>query len=188
MLVSITTLDTSELPAALKPAHYPIKSQVYDLQPFDQPFNSGVWIHFRLPDSLKHQPGVNFYYLDLKKGWSFFPSKAKNGWLTGKITSLEKFAVIQDTIPPVVEAIPPGTKNYRIPPGYRAFHVEDEMAGIYRETQISVEVNGRWMIFEYDPEEKLILVPKKYLPASGGTIRITVADNAGNSLVKTFPF
>ncbi len=188
MLVTINLLDTASLPAALKPPRYPIKSRVYDLQPFDQPLNSGVWLKFRLPDSLKNQPGVDIYYLDLKKGWSFFPARADNGWLSGKITSLEKFALLQDTIPPVVERIPVGAPGYRIPPGYLAFHVEDEMAGIYRETQITVTVGNRWMIFEYDPEEKLILVPQKYLPKHGSIIRITVSDNAGNRIQKEFPF
>ncbi len=184
MLVTIQLQDPDELPPTIVNPRYPIKSKLYVLQPFDQPFQRGVWLKFRIPDSLQHQ-GIDIYYLDRRKGWQFFPAKMRNGWLSGRITSLETFALLQDTIPPVVERIPDNARGYRIPPGYLAFHIEDEMAGIFRETQISVTANGQWMLFEYDPEEKLILIPRRYLPVEG-EVKITVTDNAGNQTQHKF--
>ncbi len=186
MLVTIQIKTVSDLPQGVVHPDYPIKSSIYALHPSDQPFQRGVWLKFRLPDSLK-EPGIGIYYLDRRKGWQFFPAENRGGWLTGRITSLETFALLQDTIPPVLEPIPAGAKGYRIPPGYLAYRVMDEMAGIYRETQIQVTVDGKWMLFEYDPEEKLILIPRRYLPNTG-QLTISVRDNTGNRTEKTFSF
>ena len=97
------------------------------------------------------------------------------------MTSLEKFTVIQDTIPPEIIAL---NLSYSSLP--LKFRVKDEMAGIYKETQISVEINGRWSLFEFDPEEDLVTIHPRYIPKDATTLKITATDNAGNSIVKEF--
>ncbi|RMF60575.1 MAG: M23 family metallopeptidase [Calditrichaeota bacterium] len=163
--------------------NYRYLSPIYDVQPFDQPLNYGALITFQMPDSIKSLKGVNPYYWDSKKGWLFLPTQylPERHEHTTRITSLEKFVLIQDTIPPVVEPI--NLNLFRraqrnISP--LRFSVKDEMAGIYNETQIEVWVDGNWTLFEYDPEEEEVIIPPRFLLEGQHQLTIKARDNAGN--------
>ncbi|GAB4336011.1 MAG: hypothetical protein Kow0037_16660 [Calditrichia bacterium] len=163
------------------PEGYPQIGKVYDLQPFDQPVKEGVQITLSPPDSLREQRGLGIFYWDAKKGWLFIPSRVDslNGEWSCRVTSLEKFTMGQDTVPPLL--IPLNKRlNGRLQPlkGRLRFTLKDECAGIQRESQIEVLLNGRWHLFEYDPEEDLLIVPVP--PGASGTLKISAVDNLGN--------
>lgn len=164
-------------------APYRYAADIYDVQPFDQPMDYGANITFTLPDSIASQNGVGLYYFDRKKGWLYLPSRqdARGNFFYARVTSLEKFTAIRDTIPPEIIAL---NLSYSSSP--LKFRVKDEMAGIYNETQISVEINGRWSLFEFDPEEDLVIIPSRYLPKDADALKITATDNAGNNVVNEF--
>jgi hypothetical protein len=177
----ISKLNISE--EYLTSSAYPIKTQIYDAQPFDVPINHGAIINFTLPDSVNIEKGINIYYWDLKKGWCFLPTNLDLNRKTyqARVTSLEKFTVIQDTIPP--EIIPlerPATKSpFRVV-------VRDKMSGIYKQKQISVFINGKWSLFDFDPEEDRVLIAPKYMASGNNSIEVRVTDNAGNENIRKF--
>ncbi|MCB9089936.1 MAG: hypothetical protein H6628_16675 [Calditrichae bacterium] len=168
----------------LNPA-YRYLTDEYIARPFDQPMNNGAYLSITLPDSLARLPGIGAYYRKLNQAWKFLPTRADDGGVTftTRITSLEKFTLIQDTIPPTITTLNLSRFN-KSRAAALTFSLKDAMSGIYRETQIRVEVDGRWTLFEYDPEEKLLRVPRRHIPKGNHTVTISVRDNAGNEAVE----
>ncbi len=166
------------------PAKYRYLADIYDVQPFDQPLNYGAYVSFILPDSIIQQPGVGIYYFDHRKGWSYLPTRSQpqNHAFSTRVTSLEKFTAIQDTVPPQIIPVRL-TASVNRP---AKFHVYDEFSGLFRERQIRVEINGRWSLFEFDPEEDFVLVHTRHLPVGESKVAITARDNAGNRKTKIF--
>ena len=154
------------------------RSPVYQVLPFDQPLNQGAWLQLHLPDSLRSLQGLGLYYLDRKKGWLFLPH-APDQW-RARITSLEQFTLLQDTIPPKLAALRTRLTSKSAATGLR-FHVEDTCAGIYREDQITVKINGQWTPFDYDPEENELVVPARFVPHGRSRVALVVTDNVGNT-------
>ncbi len=170
-------------------APYRYVSEIYDVQPFDQPLNYGAFFSITLPDSLAGKHGVGAYYWDYKKGWLFLPteSNSQKHRLTARVTSLEKFVLIQDTIPPRITPI--NLTHHRLAEQTALhFSVVDEMAGIYKETQITVFIDDKWSLFEYDPEEKQVIIAPRFLPGGKHELRITAKDNAGNQATAVFQY
>jgi len=177
-------IDTQyEIPFKMEfPSPYRKYGVVYDLQPFDQPVKNSVRISLALPDSIKHLRGLSIYYWDRKKGWLFLPSRLDSSRyvLGAKVTSLEKFTLGQDTIPPIL--LPAQTNVNGILAsrnGILTFILKDEMSGIQKESQIQVYLDGNWHLFEYDPEENLLFIriPRD---TKSHYLKISVRDNSGN--------
>jgi hypothetical protein len=167
----------------LKPP-YRFLTDIYNVRPFDQPLNYGANITFTLPNSITDRKGAGVYYFDRRRGWLFLPSRydAQSNSFNARVTSLEKFAVIKDTVPPEIRAINLTYSSSRP----LEFYARDELAGIYKETQISVKIDGKWSLFEFDPETDLIHIHSRYISPDARTVAITVFDNAGNKAVREF--
>jgi hypothetical protein len=171
------------------PHLYQTIGKVYDLQPFDEPVDSGVWISLKAPEDTPFPDGLGLYYWDPKKGWLFIPSSidsAINSY-SAKITSLEKFVLIQDTIPPTLYPITSsrGAVLNRAGSPFR-FHLKDEMSGIYKESQIQAALNGKWHLCEYDPEEDSIIIDIPPTTEAGSELKIEVLDNVGNKTIRKY--
>ncbi|MFQ5583022.1 MAG: M23 family metallopeptidase, partial [Calditrichia bacterium] len=135
---------------------YPILTPIYRVQPFDVPINHGAVLNISLPDSLNGENGLGVYYWDNKKGWLFIPSNydAVRGSYQTRVTSLEKFTIIKDTIPPRIIPLNlarPGPTLVRKNP--IRIKITDEMSGLYKQKQINVFIDDKWSLFEFDPEE-----------------------------------
>lgn len=76
----------------------------------------------------------------------------KNGWVEGNISTLGVFALMVDTIPPVIKplSIVEGslTESARI-----RFKISDDLSGI---KSFEGKLNGKWALFEYDAKNGLI--------------------------------
>jgi len=176
-------------PTTRLPRNYPYLSDVYTVEPFDVPLNNGARIRMTLPDDIARQKGVGLYYKDRRrKSWKFLPSEFDGvRTFSAKILSLEKFVALRDTIAPSLRPINLSRFNESGGSITRlTFSVRDEMSGIYRETQIQVRIDGRWSLFEYDPEERLVYIHKRHIPRGKHVVKIVVTDNAGNSRTRSF--
>ncbi len=169
------------------PIDYPVMSPVYNVQPFDQVLNRGAILNFSVSDSIKNDDGLAIYYWDTKKGWLFLPTDFRNHTYRTRITSLEKFVAVKDSIPP---GIAPVNQLYAekiyIQNRPLKFSVRDVMAGIYNQEQISVYIGEQWTLFRYDPEEDLIMIYPKHVPTGEHQLTITAADNVGNQTIKEY--
>ncbi len=163
--------------------------KIYDLQPFDQPVNTGIRVSLTAPDSAAAARGLGLYYLDPKHGWTFIPASQdpQKTTFTARVTSMEKFTLARDTVPPVLlpaQRISGGILHSRN--GYLTFVVKDEMSGIQKESQIEVLVNGRWTLFDYDPEEDIVTLRLPAAKSGVQKLQIRVVDNSGNVTTATY--
>jgi hypothetical protein len=133
--------------------------------------------------------GMGLYYWDSKKGWLFIPSSIDSSRMRyqARVTSLEKFILLQDTIPPRLYPIQPiqqgviQSNNNKL-----QFTVKDELSGIQKESQIRVSLNGEWQLFDYDPEEDNITVYLSGKAVKPGQLMVSVKDNVGNQTMKEY--
>jgi len=168
---------------------YPILTPIYKINPFDQVLDRGAILSFTIPDSINDKKGVGVYYWDAKKGWLFLPADyiGGNGTLRSRITSLEKFVIIKDTIPP--EIIPYSQSpsgNFYVKSYPLRIGVKDKMSGIYEQEQITVLIDNNWTLFRYDPEEDLVIILPKHIPAGQHKLKLTATDNVGNQSIGEF--
>ncbi|NIM98106.1 MAG: hypothetical protein GTO24_08525 [candidate division Zixibacteria bacterium] len=102
--------------------------------------------------------------------------------LQGEVRHLSAFALLEDTLPPRVSrvSIPLGKKIKEKRPRITA-KIVDDLSGIGSEEDVLVEIDGEWMIPEYDPE-KYVLSARPISPLSSGKhlLTIGVRDRAGN--------
>jgi len=104
-----------------------------------------------------------------------------------RVTSLEKFVLLQDTIPPIIYPIQKSQQGVIQSQENRIrFTVKDELSGIQKESQIRVFLNGNWKLFEYDPEEDYITVYLNGSTAQPRPLMLSVTDNVGNVTIKEY--
>ncbi len=171
------------------PKKYTILGNIYDLQPFTQAVDGGVWIELGLPEKYSSLNGVGLYYWDQKKGWQFIPSKIDtlSHRLKARVTSLEKFTLIQDTIPPsILPAHALDLTTIQNQNDVIKFFIKDEFSGIQSESKIQIDLNGQWQLFEYDPEEDYVTFHLASNLSGPAIIKITVEDNVGNMTKKVY--
>jgi len=186
--VSIREINFAEQLFA-PPAAAGMVGKIYELIPFDMAVDEGVHISLAVPNEHFQSPGVGLYYWDNKKGWLFIPASVDSVRMhyESRVTSLEKFVLLQDTVPPLVYPVQ-SRKNGIIQSqdNQVRFTLKDEISGIQRESQIKVIMNGQWQLFDYDPEEDYITIDlpdQEKLPLQ---LMLSVTDNVGNQTVKEF--
>jgi len=187
-IVYTSLLDTAAEMYAVRPPYRRV-GNIYDLQPFDEPIKDGVQVSLEAPDFYHNLKGLGLYYWDFKKGWLFIPSQIDSSIskFSATVTSLEKFTLIQDTIPPIIASLQqaPGA-HISSQSGKISFTLKDEMSGIQREYQIVVRVNGQWHLFDYDPEEDTISLTLSNQEMSQAQLQIEAVDNVGNRTRQNF--
>ena len=185
--IFLNILDTFEQYPV--PKKYKAFGKIYDLQPLSQAVEEGVWVTLALPGNSSSIKGIGLYYWDQEKGWQFIPAKLDTTARSFKarVTSLEKFTLIQDSLPPII--LPAQSLNLasiQNQNGSIKFFIKDELSGIQSESMIQVYMDGLWQLFEYDPEEEFITLaipPSRTTPA---VLQISAEDNAGNSTKKVY--
>jgi hypothetical protein len=105
------------------------------------------------------------------------------GWVNVKTNLLGSFAVAVDKTPPVIVPLSIKDKKTLIDPLKLEFKISDNLSGIksYRG-----EIDGRWVLFEYDAKSKLLTYTfDKDRMAFGKShlLRLVVTDNKDNEAV-----
>ena len=180
---------TAAEPEVSTDSNYALMTPIYITKPFDQVLNWGAYLNFTIADSTKNSRGLGVYYWDDKKGWLYLPSNFNpdSDTYQARITSLEKFVVIRDSIPPKIALInqtDPG--NIYIKNSPLRISVRDKMAGISKQEQISVYCDDQWSLFRYDPEENLVIISPKYIAKGRHRLKLIATDNVGNRTEREF--
>jgi hypothetical protein len=101
-----------------------------------------------------------------------------NGWVTTQIREFGNYAVLVDTIPPVIRPLNiTGNKKVNQQVTF-AFRITDDLSGIkqYRGT-----LNGKWILMEYDAKSNLLTYYYDDRLLHGkNTFRLVVKDDSGN--------
>ncbi|MFB0517582.1 MAG: hypothetical protein ACETWG_13415, partial [Candidatus Neomarinimicrobiota bacterium] len=167
--------------------------------PFTRPFKEPMGLQMLVPTTRLLPDHAGIFYLDQKTGWEFMtpagPTDPDNLIETrtyrALTTSAEVFALLEETEPPLIELKAPGNgATYRRRDLRRIhFNVEDRVAGIKDETAISLTLDRKPRIFEYNTFRKAVTYE---LPAplqrGEHEIVITASDQLGNTATRTVTF
>jgi hypothetical protein len=172
----------SEVP----PGEEHFASDVYHLLPRDVPIRGEAGVSIRLSPQGLHPEQLGIYTLTRKGEWEFLDNDQRTnpGSVYGASRQLETYVLIRDPDPPELKWLAPqrSTKNAR--PTFR-LRVEDEFSKVDDRT-ISLEIDGAWVLMEYDYENDLMQGrPEKPLSPGGHEVTVTVRDFCGNEAFLT---
>jgi hypothetical protein len=155
---------------------YEINSQVISLA-------KPVTVSLPVPSDYSKKDGLGF--LAQKKGWRWIEPKVVNDCLTAAVGGFGTYAILKDTEAPTIRKISPGadkTINNSMPE--ISCIIDDDLSGIEDDRNITVLLDGEWLIPEYDPEAgRLKTSPRNKIRPGKHQLEITVSDRAGNSRI-----
>jgi hypothetical protein len=166
-----------------EPKHKPI-GKVYSFEPSTVPLNGWAKISLRYPQGECDPHKLGLYELTGERSWEFVGQKLDtlNRVVEGGVRNLSVYALLEDTLPPKVNrvSVSPGKRIKGRRPRITAV-VKDNLSGIGSDQDILIEIDGEWMIPEYDPEKKFLFT-RPVLPLTLGKhlLTISVKDRAGN--------
>ena len=98
----------------------------------------------------------------------------ENGYVTTTTNLFDGYAIVVDTIPPVIK---PYSENSSSKTSLK-FTVSDNLSGI---SSYKGEVNGQWVLVEWDPKNKLMIYRFDKVAQPGkNTFTISLEDEKGN--------
>ncbi|MGB2981805.1 MAG: M23 family metallopeptidase [Candidatus Zixiibacteriota bacterium] len=158
--------------------------KTYSFEPSTVPFNGRARVSLRYPEAGCDPARLGLYELIGEGGWRFIGQEldSLNRSVAGEVRYLSRYALLEDTLPPKISrvSIASGEKIRVKMPRITAV-VKDDLSGIGSDEDMLVEIDGEWLIPEYDPE-KQILVTRPISPLALGKhlLTIGVKDRAGN--------
>jgi hypothetical protein len=156
--------------------------RVYTVRPTTVPLAGSIEISFEVVKEI-NKSKISIYRLNKKKIWKWIDSQISSNRITAKSGKTGTFAVLKDTKAPRVKKIYPskGKTIKSAHPGIGCL-ITDDLSGIKDDGNITVLLDGRWLIPEYDPEtEGLKTYPDRPLANGRHELVINVTDRAGNS-------
>ncbi len=153
-----------------------IHSIHYNTVPIQKPLQIRIKTE-GLPDSLYGKAFIaEIDQLSLK---GFVGGTFSDGWMEANIMKFGNYAVVTDTIPPLI--VPLSIKNNALTETDKIrFRITDNLSGI---KSYEGKIDGRWVLFEYDPKfARLVYYIDKKRIGSGmrHSIEITVTDMVNN--------
>ena len=127
---------------------------------------------------------MGLYELTEKRTWRFVDQKLDtlNRMVEGKVRYLSAYALLEDTLPPKITRVSVSSgKRVKVRRPRITAVIKDDLSGIGSDQDILIEIDGEWMIPEYDPEKR-VLFTRPVLPLTLGKhlLTIWVKDRAGN--------
>ena len=113
---------------------------------------------------------------------TYIPFYRKDNVFTAKVKTLGKFALVLDTIPPVISIAKPIEGKWLSDKKFLQFSISDVLSGI---KSYNGYLNGKWVLFEYDNKTRKITHDfSDGIVAEGrNDLKIIVIDNMGNSTI-----
>jgi hypothetical protein len=162
----------------------PVASPIYELIPNTIPFYQSIEVKIRA-DSLPSWAKWNLYKIDGHQSLSFMPGRTDtvNNLVESRGRSLGKIVIAADTVAPLLNISSPlPGKSYKSNPLIK-FDLDDELSGIGSEEDISVLIDGYFVLPEWDHEEKRVVAKIDSALSEGShTLTISVSDQAGNTI------
>ncbi len=138
---------------------------------------------YQFPNDVPENKRTGFCWLNPeKKNWVWLESKLSGTQLQGESVGGGVFAVMYDFDPPQISrlSIKDGKRYQQTRPVIR-FILEDTLSGIAPDTGIIIEIDGKWLIPEYDPETGYVISrPLDNLSIGRHHLGIRAYDRAGN--------
>jgi hypothetical protein len=159
-----------------EPEHSPV-SKIYSFRPSTAPFNSWAKVYIKYPPENSDPERLGLYELTKERTWNYVDQQLDSlrGTVGGDVRHLSVLAILEDTLPPQINKISVSPKSK-----IKA-RIKDDLSGIGSDEDIIVEIDGEWVIPEYDVE-KHVLSTEPNSPLSPGKHLLTIRakDRAGN--------
>jgi len=158
--------------------------KIYSFEPSTVPFNGWAKISLKYPQGRCDPHKLGLYELMGEKSWRFVGQELDtlNRAMEGEVRYLSAYALLEDTLPPKVRkvSISEGKRIKSRRPKITAV-LKDDLSGIGSDQDVLIQLDGEWMIPEYDPEKR-VLFTRPILPLTLGKhlLTIRVKDRAGN--------
>ena len=168
----------------------PTASKIFEIKPNNFPIFESISVSIKV-DSLPEWGRWSVYKLNGKNKFNYLATKIDSThlFLTAKTASFGKFIVASDTIPPEVEIESPKSGQvYKSNPQIKLF-MKDLISGINDEDQISLSMDGEYILPEWDPEEDLVIgFLERNLPRGNHIFSVSIRDRVGNITRKAIYF
>lgn len=170
----------------------PLVSPSYSLFPMDVPFARLAKVAIGYPPSLEAVEKVGLYFHDEQAGWKYVGQQIdpERKSICASVSAFGTFALLKDLIPPRVWDLKPedGSRIKNRRPTLFA-RVKDRGSDIGSEEDVVMELDGRKLISEYDPEKHTVQYqPKRPLDYGRHVLTISVRDRARNRTVRKSTF
>ncbi len=159
---------------------------VYKVEPREQALKSKIELRFNAYNKY-NEFGWGVFYYNTQRGWMYLPTRYENHTYIGEARSLELFALVRDTIPPMISCKPIDEITTDRRPLFSAI-VKDDLSGIIY-SGITITLDGRKIPAEYDqPRARVFYKPTRQLSMGSHNYTIKVEDRIGNVNFKTLKF
>ncbi len=144
------------------------------------PLNGRVTMEVKIPS---RSPFYSIYEL-IESEWEYYATEFLGDKLRTTVDHLGTFAILQDTVPPVISI----KKNYSKLETHLQVHVSDSLSGVDFHS-IKTFIDGNPTVFRYDLEmDQLIHEYPEEIPEGMHTIRVFLRDNQGNEASREWEF
>lgn len=158
-------------------------SRVYHLEPDDMPLRGNVNVSINIPSGETQPHELGIYGLSPKGVWKFLDNDRRKveGYVSGSSPRLESYALRRDSDSPRVTWLSPKASTSQRRPTFK-LSVRDELSG-FDDRSINLEVDGQFVLMEYDPEAGTVFgSPDEALAAGEHQILLSLRDFCGNEM------
>jgi hypothetical protein len=188
MDTTLFTVEVLDIDTVL--SEFPTASQIFEISPRNFPIFNSVSIRIQA-DSLPAWGHWSIFKTNGEDKISYLSSKIDSGALhfTTRTSSLGKFVIAADTIPPEVSIIKPiNGQTYKRSPEIQ-IEIKDLLSGIGDEEDISLIMDGNYVLPEWDPEEDLLTgILANDLSVGNHVLTVSIGDRSGNTTRKAVYF
>jgi hypothetical protein len=169
------------------PGQKDIISPVYSIKPEIMSLVGDIAVSFKTPEN-EETRNVGLCRMIKRSGWQWTKAEKSDNRQFSKMSQIGAYALLRDTRAPEVSKIYPGDQK-TINSSYPEIkcNITDDLSGIEDDGNISISLDGHWLIPEYDPEQAILkTAPDRKLSQGKHQLEIMVSDRAGNSrMIKT---
>lgn len=174
-----------------KAAGFPVVDPAVSLSPFEFPFLDTVWVGYRHSERIQRPDQLGIFRCNRQThGWSYVRTSMEEGngsFFKARIISPGIFALLRDIYPPEMY-LDRLSSRYRKLLKVLIIRIRERGKGV-NENSLRVELNGRPLACEYDPDWAHVKIDDfPGLLAGTNRLRVDVSDLAGNRTVKIFYF
>ena len=156
----------------------------YALFPDGMSFDRKVAVQLRYSEAVSQPERLGIYEVSDNGKWLFVGNEldSQRRTVRAQIRRFARFALMGDVEPPVIAKLrPTSAAVVEIGRPLLSAMIKDEGSGIVREEDIVMELDGKRLISEYDPEEDLVrYLVEEELAVGAHELVVRVRDASGN--------
>ena len=138
-----------------------------------------------LPDDLKPKAFIAYCSRENGRVYNCGGAFSEEGYLTSKNNRFGNYCILVDQTPPSIRTLSFSEKMYQN--GRISFKIDDnyEISGIAEGLKYRAEVDGQWLMMEFDSKYDLLYhkLDEDKITEGSHTFKLTVTDNRGNESV-----